>query len=87
MADAIVQLGDYFLTGRANRLVFDEDATAISPLVPPDTRAKLLAGLIGAHLSFDHVETMAVLVRVWRISRKGTTLLAGGITDDSEIRL
>src|SRR5688500_6950089 len=74
MADARVQLGGYFLAGGANRLVFDEDATAVSPLVPPDARAKLLAGLVGAHLSFDHVETMAVLVRAWRISRQGHNL-------------
>src|SRR5215207_4021974 len=74
MADAIVQLGGYFLAGRANRLVFHEDATAVSPLVPPDARAKLLAAVVGAHLSFDHVETMAVLVRAWRISRQGHNL-------------
>ena len=86
-ADAVVQLVRDCLTGRANHLVFDEDAAAICPLVPADARAQLLAGVVGAHLSLDHIEAVAVLVRVWGVSRQGTTLLAGGITDESGIRL
>jgi hypothetical protein len=44
--------------------VFDEDATAVSPLIPADTGANLPAGVVRAHLRLDHIEAVAMLVGV-----------------------